>query len=109
MLTPEERALRARIGAYSQHARHDPRQTTAKARQTFLAKFEAEVDPNNELDATERLQRAAQARKAHFARMAYHSAKARREKKAAAQRAAHARASKRKQREKPPLTAAMEV
>lgn len=106
MLTPKERALRAKIGAYSLHAKHDPRQTTAKARQTFLAKFEAEVDPNGELEPIERLRRAEQARKAHFARMALHSAKVRREKKEAAKRAAHARDCKRKRKVKPPLQAA---
>jgi hypothetical protein len=104
MLTPEERALRAKIGAHALHAKHDPRQTTAKARQTFLARFEAEVDPEGILSPVERLRRAEQARKAHFARMALHSAKVRREKKEAAKRAEHARNAKRK--EKPPIPAA---
>ena len=106
MLTPEERALRAKIAAHALHSKRDPRETTAKARQTFLARFEAEVDPNNTLDPVERLRRAEQARKEHFARMAYHSAKARREKKDAAQRAAHARGFRRKRKEKPPVQAA---
>lgn len=105
-LTPEERALRAKIGAHALHAKHDPRQTTAKARQTFLARFEAEVDPNCDLDPIERLRRAEQARKAHFARMALHSAKVRREKKEASKRVAHARDGKRKRKEKPPIPAA---
>jgi hypothetical protein len=105
-LSAEERALRAKVGAHSLHATHDPRQTTAKARQTFLARFKANVDPNGELDPIERLRRAEQARKAHFSRMALHAAKARREKKEAAQRAAHARNYKRKRKEKPPVSAA---
>jgi hypothetical protein len=38
-LTPAERSLRARIGAYAMHARNDPRQTTAAAREAFLHRF----------------------------------------------------------------------
>lgn len=77
MLTPEEAALRGRIGAYRLHATHDPKETTAKARQTFLAKFEREVDPDSTLPEAERKRRAEYARKAHFARLAYASARAR--------------------------------
>ncbi len=35
-LTPVERTLRARMGAYVVHARYDPRQTTAPARQRIV-------------------------------------------------------------------------
>ncbi len=80
-LTPEERSLRARIGAHSLHASHDPRQTTANARATFLSRFEDQVDPERVLVAEERKRRAEHARKAHFARLALASAKARRRKR----------------------------
>ena len=78
MLTPKEASLRGRIGAFTLHSRHDPRQTTAKARASFLARFEQEVDPENSLTEEERQRRAAMARKAYFSRLALVSARARR-------------------------------
>lgn len=76
-LTPSERSLRARIGAYAMHARYDPRQTTAAARAAFLQRFVREVDPHLRLTAPERLRRAEAARKAYFSRLAYRSARRR--------------------------------
>ncbi len=76
-LTPAERSLRARIGAYAMHARNDPRQTTAAARLAFLKRFELEVDPHRRLAAPDRLRRAEAARKAYFSRLAYQSARRR--------------------------------
>ena len=73
-----ESSLRGRIGAYTLHATHDPRQTTQKAREAFLARFEREVDPDGVLPVEERRRRAAMARKAYFARLALASARARR-------------------------------
>jgi hypothetical protein len=73
-----ERALRARIGAYAMHGRNDARETTAKARAAFLARFERQADPEGRLPATERQRRAQQLRRAYFARLALASAKARR-------------------------------
>lgn len=70
-------ALRGRIGAYRLHATHDRRVTTAAARAAFLARFEAEVDPDGALPPEERARRAESARKAYFARLSYRSAKAR--------------------------------
>jgi len=67
---PRERSLRARVAAYSLHARHDPRQTTAKARATFMNSFERLVDPDGKLPLSERLRRADAARRAHYARLA---------------------------------------
>jgi hypothetical protein len=67
---PRERSLRARVAAYSLHARYDPRQTTAKARTTFMNSFERLVDPEGKLPPAERLRRAEAARKAHYARLA---------------------------------------
>ncbi len=77
-LSPSERSLRARLAAHSLHARVDPSAHTAPARAAFLAKFEAEVDPDGILPEVERKRRAEHARKAYFARLALASAKARR-------------------------------
>ena len=77
MLSPQEASLRGRIGAYTLHATHDPRETTANARAAFLARFEREVDPDGVLPEEERRRRAEYARKAHFARLALASARAR--------------------------------
>ncbi len=80
-LSPAERSLRARLAAHSMHARHDARHTTAAARAAFLARFEAEVDPEGRLDPEERARRAEQARRAYFARLSLAAAKARRAKR----------------------------
>lgn len=70
--------MRARIGAHALHASHDSRELTVPARAAFLARFEAEVDPDGILPEAERRRRAEHARKAYFARLALASAKARR-------------------------------
>ena len=80
-LSPAERSLRARLAAHSMHAQHDARQTTASGRAAFLARFEAEVDPDGRLDPRERRRRAEHARRAYFARLALAAAKARRAKR----------------------------
>jgi hypothetical protein len=77
-LTPGERGLRARIGAYAMHARNDARETTANGRAAFLARFERLADPEERLSPAERKRRAEQLRSAYFARLALASAKARR-------------------------------
>src|SRR5262245_6516485 len=76
-LTPAQRSLRSRIAAYVMHASHDPRETTKRARDSFMAKFEREVDPNGELPQLERRRRAEAAKKAYFAALALKSSKAR--------------------------------
>jgi len=76
-LTPEERTLRARIGAQALHAKHDAKVTTAKARETFLQRFELEVDPDGLLDPAERATRAEHAKRSYFLNLAYLSARAR--------------------------------
>lgn len=82
-LTPSERSLRARLAAHESWARTpDPEARLKPARAAFLARFEAEVDPDRVLPAEERARRAEHARKAHFARLAYASARARRLRKA---------------------------
>lgn len=74
---PRTLTLRGRIGAYRLHATHDPRETTAKAREAFLSRFLDEVDPERILPEGERLRRADYARKAYFTRLALASARAR--------------------------------
>ena len=77
-LTPEQRALRARIAAHSLHAKvADPSAHTAPARRAFLDRFEREVDPEGTLPPEERARRAEHARKAYFAALALKSARAR--------------------------------
>ncbi len=80
MLSPTERTLRARIGAFSLHAQRDSRETTRAARRVFLSNFLVEVDPEHILPDDERLRRAAAARSAHFAKLALKSVQARRRK-----------------------------
>lgn len=81
-LTPAERSLRGRIGAYLMHARNDPRETTRAARVAFARRFEDEVDPHRRLTERERLRRAEAARRAHFTRLAYLAARRRRRSRA---------------------------
>jgi hypothetical protein len=59
------------------HAKYDTRETTKNARAAFLARFEREVDPDEQLPVEERRRRAEAARKAYFTRLALQSAKAR--------------------------------
>src|SRR6266498_1966319 len=78
-LSPAERTLRARLAAHTMHAQHDARETTAAARAAFLARFEAEVDPDGALPPEERRRRAEHARSAYFTRLAFERAKAARQ------------------------------
>jgi hypothetical protein len=79
-MTPTERTLRGRIGAYALHAQRDAKETTAKARATFLQRFEAEVDPEGVLAPDERHRRAQAARKCYFAKLGLLAAKKKRKK-----------------------------
>ena len=81
-LSPAERSLRARLAAYAMHAQHDSRHTSTPGRTAFLARFEADVDPDGRLDPEERRRRAEHARSAYFARLALASVAARRAKRA---------------------------
>jgi len=80
-MTSNEKTLRGRIGALSLHAQG--KTNTGPARAKFLARFEAEVDPNRLLPEAERSKRAEQARKLYFTRLALKSAETRRKNKAA--------------------------
>jgi hypothetical protein len=84
-LTPAERILRARMGAYVVHARYDPRETTAPARAAFLKRFLDEVDPDRVLPEPERLRRAAAARKGYLTRLAFLASRRRRHRKSRGQ------------------------
>jgi len=79
-MSPAERSLLARQAAHTMHALYDAHETTAKARASFLAKFEREVDPDGVLPLDERRRRAEHLRRAHFARLARASARVRRAK-----------------------------
>jgi hypothetical protein len=81
-LTPAQRVLRSRLGAYSRWAREDTTAGTEPARKAFLARFEAEVDPEGVLPPAERQRRAEAARKAYFTKLALASSKARGKKRA---------------------------
>jgi hypothetical protein len=76
-VTPEQRSMRARKAALVRHSRTDGRAATKKARDSFLARFETEVDPDGTLDRTERIRRAKLARKAYMTGLALRSSRAR--------------------------------
>jgi hypothetical protein len=70
--------MRASVAAHEMHARNDPREITAAAREGFLAKFLREVDAATPgLLEAERLRRAEHLRAAHMRRLALASSKAR--------------------------------
>jgi hypothetical protein len=75
---PRDLTLLGRLGAYSQHAKYDVRETTKAARAARDQKFINEVDPEGTLDPAERDRRVAAARKAYFTRISLLSAEARR-------------------------------
>ena len=74
-LTKEQRSIRGRIGAFALHAQGGT--STRAATAAFLSRFEAEVDPDGNLDAADGTRRALLARKAYFARLALASSRAR--------------------------------
>jgi hypothetical protein len=81
-LTPEQRSLRARMGAYAMHARHDVRETTRAGSEALLARFLDEVDPQRVLAEAERERRASAALKAHMLKLAWRAAEVHRRKAA---------------------------
>jgi hypothetical protein len=76
-VTTSDARQRAQIAAYSMHARHDTRMTTAAGRAAFLDRFEPD-DPAGLLTEGERARRAAAARSAYFRTLALRSSRARR-------------------------------
>jgi hypothetical protein len=78
-LTSAELSLCGRKGAHKSWAQTKNRSArTHPARMALLAKFEKQVDPDNELLPVERAKRAESARKAFYAELALKSARARR-------------------------------
>ncbi len=84
-MTPAERSLRSRLGAYALHAAG--KTNTEPARAAFLDRFIREVDPDHVLAPAERARRAEAARRAHFTRLALASVRARQRKGASRRRA----------------------
>ncbi len=78
-LTPSERSIRARLAAHKSWANTtDPTRRTQAARDSFLARFEDQVDPDRTLPVEQRRRMAESARRAHMSSLAFKSAKARR-------------------------------
>lgn len=66
-MTPEQRILRAKMGAAALHSQYSGQELTRKATEASqITRFEKQVDPNNELSEEERTKRATQARKAYM-------------------------------------------
>ena len=74
-MTPAERTLRARIGAFSLHAKGLT--NTGPARTKFLERFAREVDLDGQLTESQRQGRTEAARRAYFAKLALKSAQTR--------------------------------
>ena len=78
-MTPEQRAMRARIAAHTRWSQEaDPQAATAPARRASLARFEREVDPEGTLPHAERARRAEHALRAYMQKLALKSSQARR-------------------------------
>lgn len=74
-------SMRGRLAAHARWSKEADRvAATAAARAGQMARFEREVDPDNQLDPAERAIRAEHARKAHMTRMSLRAAEARRAK-----------------------------
>ena len=76
-LSPSQRRTRARIGAHALHASRDGVELTEKARTTFLASFDHQVDPDGVLEVGERRRRAQHALQAHMAKLSLAASRAR--------------------------------
>jgi hypothetical protein len=84
-LTPAERSLRASVAANTRWANataEDRQRQAAIAHAGLLAKFERQVDPDNQLSDEERGRRAQHLLTAHMKRLALASSRARRTKAA---------------------------
>ncbi len=81
----QDMARRGRMGGLTTASRHDSRELTRPARETYRRSFETLVDPDGTLTLEERQRRAEALRRCHFVRLARLSvrARARRRNKAA--------------------------
>ena len=70
--------MRARIAALARWSKEDPAASAQRGQAGLLARFEREVDPDNQLPPEERRRRAEAARRLHMTRLAFASSKARR-------------------------------
>ena len=85
-MTPEQRALRARIASnarWSQASKADRTAGTATARRVRREQWAAEVDPDGELPPDELARRVANKQAEHMARMTLASSRARASRKTA--------------------------
>lgn len=79
-LTPQERALRARIAAHTSWANtKDPSARTAPGRKAAQDRFLRLADPDGTLEPAERERRAEHLRRAFYARLSLAGVKARRQ------------------------------
>jgi len=76
-MTPAERRLAGRQGAFTMLSRNDPRLTSKAGRDAAEARYLLQVDPEGTLPIAERERRAAAARRAHMAEIALASVRAR--------------------------------
>lgn len=76
-LTPAQRRIRGRIGAFALHAQHDPKETTRAARVARFRRYEDEVDPDRTLSPEERYRRAKAAERAYMTKLALRRSRAR--------------------------------
>jgi hypothetical protein len=84
-LSPEQRSLRASIGAHALHARYDSREITANARAARFKKYLDRVDEETpSLSEAERLRRAEHLMRADMKRLALRSSRVRAARKATA-------------------------
>ena len=74
-MTPAERKIRGRIGAFSLHAQG--KTATGTARAAFMSRFELEVDPHRVLPPEVREKRTEAAKKAYFSNLALKFARTR--------------------------------
>lgn len=89
-LTPTERTLRARAGAFALHALRDPRETTEAARTAARTALDRRLAErfNIDVNAPDAARRIEAARRSHFSALAMRAARARRERRSVAERAA---------------------
>lgn len=84
-MTPAQRSLRGRLGAYAALARNDATEINAKARQVYRDSFQVghecrlcpRIDIPPDLPEAERSRRSETLRRAHYARLAMRSSQAR--------------------------------
>lgn len=77
-MTPEQRIMRARLGAHTLHAQGKTNTAAARAASPqSIGYWAKQVDPGGELSEAERTRRAEHARRAHMQRLALASSRAR--------------------------------